>query len=126
MHHIKKFITQTYYNWNYKHGNVKENVYCVISGIYVLIIFWDWVKRWKFCYFVKYHLCHQNYVGMDSPPSPPPSIFRSTPQLRFTHPLILKFFTPPPPPPIIQYFGISIPLICNWGGKGVQTMLRKT
>ena len=121
MHHIKKFITQTYYNWNYKHGNVKENVSCVISGIYVLIIFWDWVKRWKFCYFVKYHLCHQNYVGMDYPPS----IFRSTPQLRFTHPLILKFFNPLPPPPLFNILESPYPSFVTGEERGFKLCLER-
>ena len=37
-HHIKKLITHTYYYWNYTHRNVKENVSCTSSGIYLLSI----------------------------------------------------------------------------------------
>ena len=35
-HHIKKLFTHTYYYWNYKHRNAKENVSSTSSGIHLL------------------------------------------------------------------------------------------
>ena len=53
----KILFIHTYYYWNNKHGNVKENVSCASSVSYQ---------------FVKYLLWHQNYSGMDYPPPPLP------------------------------------------------------
>ena len=74
-------------------------------------VFWrHWVKSWKFCE-VSFLATKLLWNGL--PPSPN---FRSTPPPQYALPVhsYVNFFNPSPP--IIQYFEMSIPPICNWGG----------
>ena len=82
---------------------------CIVHQFWNILADYFWDIGSKVGSFVKHPLWQQNYFGMDYL-SPPPPIFRSTPQLICNMDYL--------PPPIIQYFEISIPPppICNWGG----------
>ena len=59
----KFYYIHTYYYWNNKHGNVKEDVSCASFGIYICWVFLrHWVKRWKSNYNWEGGLNYDNIV----------------------------------------------------------------
>ena len=108
----KKLFIHTYYYWNNKHGNVKENISCASFRIHLLSLLRGIGSK----VFVKYLWWYQKYFRMDYPS---PFSDLPLPQLCLVRPFIVKFL---PLPPLLTILNFPYLPICNFGGQGVQTM----
>ena len=105
---IKIFLfIHTYYYWNNKHGNVKENVSCASPGIHLLSIFQTLGQKLKILLNI---FCGTKITFEWISPLPPPIIMPYLPintWIFSTH----------------HYFEIFILPICNWEwGEGDMTI----
>ena len=117
IHHIKRFIHSKLLllkleAWKCRRKCILCQFYRDSSGMHLLRIFRALGQKVE----VLLSIFCVTKITLEriTPPAPRPRIFRSTPPLYLTHPVIFKLFFQPP---IIQYFEISIlPILTGGGG----------